>query len=99
MAAAGRRLPAVEGNATTIVELIAAYWKFAERHYRKNGEPTKELDNIRYALRPLNKLYGRSLVSEFGPLALKALQAKAPGSAGALSTSESARSSDSFAGR
>lgn len=75
--AAGRRLPtASESSDLTVSELLVRYWRFAERYYRKQGEPTKELDNIRYALRPLKSLYGHTLVRDFGPLALKALQAK-----------------------
>src|SRR5687767_2851155 len=55
-------------------ELLAKYWIFAQKHYRKNGEPTHELDNIRYALKPLKELYGHTLVRDFGPRALKVLQ-------------------------
>jgi integrase len=74
--AAGRQLPVKPDDATnlTVVELLARYWKFAEQHYRKNGQPTGELENVRYALRPLKKLYGHTRVRDFGPLALKALQ-------------------------
>jgi integrase len=61
-------------NEITITELLAAYWKFAETHYRKNGEPTGELNNVRHALIPLRALYGDTAVRDFGPLALKALQ-------------------------
>lgn len=73
--AAGRpssSAPAV--HELTVTELCAQYWRFAKNHYRKDGKGTSELDNIRYALRPLKELYGRTPVSEFGPLALKALQ-------------------------
>ena len=56
-----------------IFELSARYWEFAERHYQKNGKPTKELDNIRNALRPLKRLYADAKVSAFGPLCLKGL--------------------------
>jgi hypothetical protein len=38
----------------TVVELAAAYLDFAEGYYRKNGAPTRTLDNIRTS-RP-NKL-------------------------------------------
>lgn len=60
----------------TITELCARYWQFAEKHYRKNGKGTSEQDNIKYAIRPLRQLYGRTLVKDFGPLALKALQVR-----------------------
>ena len=73
--AAGRRLPpSVQQPSLTIAEMLALYWKFAEQHYRKHGEPTRSLDNIRYALRPLREIYGHTLVADFGPLALKSIQ-------------------------
>jgi hypothetical protein len=65
----GRTLPAEQSD-TTIVELCLAYLKFAQQHYRKNGEPTKELDNIKYALRALKAMYGHTALRDFGPLAL-----------------------------
>ena len=73
--AAGRQLPAKDVSALTIVELLARYWKHAKQYYRKDGRPTGELDNVRYALRPLRERYGHTLVCDFGPLAIKALQA------------------------
>lgn len=59
-----------------ISELLTRYWRFARLHYQKRDKGTSELDNIKYALRPLNELYGRTLVKDFGPLALKALQVR-----------------------
>jgi hypothetical protein len=53
---------------------VAPYWRFAQQHYRKDGEPTGELNNIRLAAKPLNELYGHTRVVDFGPLALKALR-------------------------
>lgn len=61
-------------NRLTINALILAYLKFAEGYYVKDGKPTQELADMKYALRPLRKLYGRSLVRDFGPLALKAVR-------------------------
>jgi hypothetical protein len=40
----------------TILELIAAYWRHANEHYRKNGESTDTLSNIRF---------GRALANEY----------------------------------
>jgi hypothetical protein len=55
--------------------MLAAYWVFAQQHYQANDEKaSKELDNLKYAVRPLKRLYGSTLVTEFSPLALKALQ-------------------------
>ena len=58
----------------TVSELILSYWVFAKGHYQRDGRPTRELDNIRDALRPLRQLYGHSPAERFGPLALKAVR-------------------------
>ena len=58
----------------TVAELIASYWRFAKQHYRRDGEPTGTAEQVRYAIRPVRKLYGRTLVRNFGPLALKAVR-------------------------
>lgn len=44
----GRRLPSSsEGPPDyTISEVLAAYWKHAEKYYRKAGQPTSELASI-----------------------------------------------------
>jgi integrase len=58
-----------------VSELILAFWDHAQKHYRHaDGRPTRELDNLRDALRPLRKLYGHTHVRAFGPLALRAVQ-------------------------
>jgi integrase len=57
----------------TIIEMLARYMPYVKQHYRHDG-PTGEIDNIKYAIRPLKSLYGRTPVKDFGPLALKALQ-------------------------
>ncbi|WP_339687107.1 site-specific integrase [Gimesia maris] len=59
------------GSDLTVVELIAAYWNHAKSYYVKNGEPTSEQYSLKLAFRPLKKLYGHSLVSDFGPLSLE----------------------------
>ncbi len=58
----------------TINQLVNAYRKFAEGYYVRDGKPTKELEDMRYAARPLRKLYGTTPVRDFGPLALKAVR-------------------------
>jgi hypothetical protein len=61
----------------TVNELILAFWKHAENHYRRpDGTPTGEIHCLRAALRPLRDLYGHTLVRDFGPLALKAVRQK-----------------------
>jgi integrase len=65
---------AVVTSRLTINALILAYLRFAQGYYVKDGKPTQELADMKYALRPLRKLYGRTLVRDFGPLALKAVR-------------------------
>ena len=74
--AVGRRLSPGLGDDITIVELCHAYWQFAKTYYRKNGKPTGQLPMVKVALRLLRESYGRTRVSEFGPLSLKAIQTK-----------------------
>jgi len=38
-----------------------------------DGNPTGEQINYRDAVRPLKRLYGRTVIADFGPLKLKAL--------------------------
>lgn len=62
------------GSETTVVEVINAYRKFAERYYRKNGQVTREYGCIKEALKIVRELYGRTNANDFGPLALKAVR-------------------------
>lgn len=68
--AAGGQLP-VNREELTVVELIARFWDHAQAYYRKDGQPTDEVNNFRQALRPLRELYGDVRAAEFGPLKLK----------------------------
>jgi integrase len=74
----GRRLPSIPDGAgpadLSVNELLLSHLQWADGYYRKNGEPTGEADNIRYAIRPLRRLYGYTLAKEFGPLALKTVR-------------------------
>src|SRR5258708_7963033 len=68
----GRRSVASPSNGTaqlTVSEMILRYWVFAKHHYRRDGQPTRELDNIRDALRPIRELYGHTEVAQFGAMA------------------------------
>ena len=58
----------------TVVELIAKYLEFAKVYYANDGETTSEYTCMRDSVRPLRKLYGRKLASEFGPKGLKAVR-------------------------
>jgi len=75
--AGGRILATGDPDTITVKEVIAAYWKYAERVYqRHDGSPTDELGSIRRACKPLVKLYGDKPASEFGPKALRTLMAQ-----------------------
>ncbi len=68
-------LPPSPSAGLTITELLLRYWGWAEEHYRDDeGNPSREPENIKYALRPLRKLHGHTLARDFGPLALRAVQ-------------------------
>jgi integrase len=58
----------------TVAELAVHYWRFAGSYYRKDGCPTRHLQVVRLALRPLRESYGLKSSSDFGPLALQAVQ-------------------------
>ncbi|HVS35089.1 MAG TPA: tyrosine-type recombinase/integrase [Gemmataceae bacterium] len=72
----GRRPPdAARGADRTVAELIKVYWCHVEEYYRRaDGTPTGEVQAMRYALRPLNHLHGRTMITDFGPTALKAVR-------------------------
>jgi integrase len=75
----GRRpaatVAASSDSSLTVEHVIDGFWSFAQIHYRTpEGTPTSELDNMRQALRPLRRLYGRTVAVAFGPRALKALR-------------------------
>ena len=74
--ASGRQLKvAREACSLSINEVVLAFWKHAEQHYRDvDGEPTSELNNLRISLRPLRATYGMLPAAEFSPLKLKALR-------------------------
>ncbi|QEG35254.1 tyrosine-type recombinase/integrase [Bythopirellula goksoeyrii] len=61
-------------NEVTVVEIIAAYMRFARTYYRKNRQPTNEVYSVKRALGVVKELYGREQASKFGPLALKTVR-------------------------
>jgi hypothetical protein len=79
---ASRRLPRAlpagtePGSADlTINELLLAFWRHAEQHYRTpSGKQSSELANFGDTFRPVKKLYGDTIAREFSPLKLKALR-------------------------
>lgn len=67
----GRATPPAQHD-TTVIELLAAYKRFAKGYYRGSTEYANTLLSIK----ALQELYARLLVAEFGPLKLKAIQQK-----------------------
>jgi integrase len=68
-------LPSAKPKDLSVAELLVKYWGWAEQHYTDADDgPSMELDNIKYALRPLRQLYGHTLAADFGPLALRAVR-------------------------
>ena len=55
-----------------IDEAFLPYWDFVRQYYRKNGQPTSEVDSIKRAVTSVLELYGQQPARSFGPLALKA---------------------------
>lgn len=72
----GRRTsgPAVEE--TTVTVLCGRYLRFAKGYYLKAGKCTGTVPAIKSAIKYLRDWYGREAVSQFGPLALKAVRQK-----------------------
>ena len=78
-AAPSARTPAVLPAAQpdlTIVELCAAYWDFAKAYYVKNSCPTDHIWIIKRAIGVVRDLYATISAAEFGPRALRAVQAE-----------------------
>ena len=68
------RLSSSTGTGPTIVELITAYIKYAKRYYRKNGQETGTVAEIKVVLRIVRQLYGPTIVADFGIVQLKAIR-------------------------
>ncbi|MEO2016293.1 MAG: site-specific integrase [Fuerstiella sp.] len=58
----------------SLLLLASKFMDHAKVHYRKNGVPTGEANNVRLAMRTACTMYGNSRVSEFGPKRLKAVR-------------------------
>lgn len=68
-------LPFPRQSDVTINELLLAFWEHVQRYYvNPDGSPGGEQTNFRAALRFLRELYGHTIATEFGPLALKAVR-------------------------
>ncbi len=79
----GRTVRVVENeidSRLTISEVIAAYWKYAQTYYVKDGHPTSEQATLKCALRLLRNMYARPVfcVHPRRPEEARALAAAAP---------------------
>jgi integrase len=71
----GRRMPVADAEGkVTVMEVLAAYKRFAEGYYVKNGKVTNEVTAISSAMRIVKRLYGKIDGGDFGPLKLQAVQ-------------------------
>lgn len=65
---AGPAVPVDPGADPSVNEVLLAFWRHAEVHYRRpDGTPTKEVGEYRSALRRVKQLYGHTPAAEFGP--------------------------------
>ncbi len=75
--AAGRPTRSSADLATplTVAELLVRYWVYAKIYYRQpDGTESSELHNLRLALRPVKRLYSKTLAADFGPLSLQTVR-------------------------
>ena len=63
-------------RAISTIEVVAAYLRFANGYYRKNGKVTREYGLFVECCRFLKPLYGRRPAAEFGPLRSKVVRQK-----------------------
>lgn len=69
----GRRLPEEGRPSITVDEMLAQFVRWAAEYYPRDSK-SSEYENLRYAIRPLRKLYGHTLASEFDAASLKAVR-------------------------
>jgi integrase len=69
--AAGRPQAAGGAQRLTMAELLVHYMEYAKGYYLP---PSREIEGITLALRPLKEKYGHTLAADFGPLSLRAVR-------------------------
>ena len=69
--AAGRPQALGSTDRLTMAELLLRYMEFARGYYLP---PSREIEGITLALRPLKEKYAHTLAADFGPLALRAVR-------------------------
>ena len=60
----------------SLAELLLAFKRHADGYYVVDGKPTAEVDCFNSAMRPVRELFAMLPARDFGPLHLKAVQAK-----------------------
>lgn len=70
----GRQLAGGADDGLTVVEVIAAYLRFAKTYYRKGKVQTSEYAGVIAAVRPLKRLYAATPVADFDPLRLQTVR-------------------------
>jgi len=71
----GRRPSVSEISDITVGEIIDRFWQHAKSYYRHpDGTPTSEVTNLKSPLGILNRLYGATPATAFGPLALESVR-------------------------
>ncbi len=69
----GRTVPTEQVDRYTVNDVLLAYDKHAEAYYQpaRDNSESCELDNLRYALKPLKELFGSTDADDFGALSFK----------------------------
>lgn len=71
------RLTSTRSPDITVNEVLLAFYRHAEEHYRRvDGTTTQELVEYRQTFKPVRELHGHTPAAEFGPRALKAVRQK-----------------------
>lgn len=63
----------------TIVQLCAAFLRFADGWYRKDGQPTTQFGHVKQHVKILVEHFGKLPVDDFGPKRLKMIQSSLVG--------------------
>lgn len=59
----------------SVSEMLLGFFRWAATHYRtQTGEPTSEISELKWSLRPVRELYGHTPAREFGPRSLAAVR-------------------------
>lgn len=75
LAEANAELPPPPSMAPIVVNsLLRSFLRHAKARYVKNGQQTSEYRNYKAAIRPVKRLYGMELASDFGPRKLTAVR-------------------------